>query len=286
MEVVTRLQEADRATLEKLKRMSFTLPDRNVVSLEQIAKLEPAIGPSKIWRKNKQRMIQVSANRGRYAFGDAAKKVYEVIKEMPFPKDYFWKFGSNYWKLIQNKNELDFAKALSVGLIFLVLASLFESVLQPVIIMVEIPMGAFGAFVTLKLFHQSMNVGALMGLMLMGGIVVNKSIILVDEINRLRAGGMRVRRAVITAAQSRVRPIAITSLTSILGLLPLALSRTEESSLWAPMSLVGIGGLIFSTLMTPVIVPSLYLILEDMKQPLLSMIRLRPRVVSAPKTAP
>ena len=104
-----------------------------------------------------------------------------------------------------------------------------------------------------------------MGVILLGGIVVNKSIILVDEINRLRLTGNRIKRAVITAAQSRVRPIAITSLTSILGLLPLALSRTEESSLWAPMSLVVIGGLLFSTLMTPMVVPSFYLILEDLK---------------------
>jgi len=286
VEVVTRLQEADRATLEKLKRLSFTLPDRNVVSLEQIAKLEPAIGPSKIWRKNKQRMIQVSANRGRYAFGEAAQKVYGAIKEMPFPKDYYWKFGSNYWKLIQNQKELTFALGLSLVLIFLVLASLFESFLQPLIIMVEVPMGAFGAFVTLKLMHQAMNVGALMGLMLLGGIVVNKSIILVDEINRLREGGVRVKRAVITAAQNRVRPISITSLTSILGLLPLALSRTEESSLWAPMSLVGIGGLVFSTLMTPVIVPSSYMMLEDAHRFLRSMIRLKPKPVLSPKTVP
>ncbi len=279
VEVVTRLQEADRATLEKLKRLSFTLPDRRVVTLEQIARLEPAIGPSKVWRKNKQRMIQVSANRGRYAFGEAAQKVYDAIQKMPFPKDYYWRFGSNYWKLIQNQQELAFALGLSLVLIFLVLASLFESFLQPVIIMTEVPMGAFGAFLTLKLAGQALNVGALMGVILLGGIVVNKSIILVDEINRLRGEGVRVRRAVITAAQSRVRPIAITSLTSILGLVPLALSRTEESSLWAPMSLVVIGGLIFSTLMTPVVVPSLYLMLEDMKSFLGRLLHPRSRPV-------
>ena len=277
VEVVTRLQEADRATLEKLKRLSFTLPDRTVVALEQVARLEPAIGPSKVWRKNKQRMIQVSANRGRYAFGEAAQKVYGAIQEMPFPKDYYWRFGSNYWKLIQNQQELAFARGVSLALIFLVLASLFESFLQPVIIMAEVPMGVLGAFLTLKLTGQTLNVGALMGVILLGGIVVNKSIILVDEINRLRESGMRMRRAVITATQSRVRPIAITSLTSILGLLPLALSRTEESSLWAPMSLVVMGGLAFSTLMTPFVVPSLYLMLEDLRRlAKMTLIRLRP----------
>lgn len=274
VEVVTRLGEADRATLDKLRRLTFTLPNREVVTLEQIGKLEPSIGPSKIWRKNKQRMIQVSANRGRYAFGDAAKKVNEAIKNIPFPEDYYWKFGANYWKLIQNQDELTFAKRLSIGLVFLVLASLFESILQPfIIILGTVPMAAFGAFLTLKLTHQSMNVGALMGTIMLVGVVVNNAIILVDEINRLQSQGYRLRRALVNASVSRVRPIAMTSLTTILGFLPLALSRTEESSLWAPMALVSIGGLSFSTFMTPIVTPSLYLCLHDLNTISVSMIR-------------
>ncbi len=263
VEVVTRLEEADRATLDKLKRITFTLPNRDTVYLEQIAKLEPAIGPSKIWRKNKQRMIQVSANRGRYAFGEAAQRVYEAVKEVPYPEDYYWRFGSNYWKLMRNQQELSFALGLSLILIFLVLASLFESVLQPFIIMVTAPLASIGAVIALKLADQAVNVGALMGTILLGGIVVNNAIILVDEVNRQRRSGFRPRRAVVSAALSRVRPIAMTSFTTILGLLPLAMSRTEESSLWAPMALVAIGGLSSATILTPIVVPSLYLILED-----------------------
>ncbi len=282
VEVVTRLQEADRATLEKLRRLTFTLPNREVVSLEQVAKLEPAIGPSKIWRKNKQRMIQVSANRGRYAFGEAAQKVYASIKDMPFPKDYFWRFGSNYAKLTQNQQELRFALGLSLVLIYLVLASLFESLMQPLIVMTVVPLAAFGAFFTLRLAHQALNVGALMGVILLGGVVVNNAIILVDEINRLRRFGTRMRRAVVASAISRVRPIAVTSFTTILGLMPLALSRTEESSLWAPMALVVIGGMIFSTLLTPIVVPAFYMVVEDLKKAILRLIPFQ-RPISIPK---
>ncbi len=273
VEVVTRLGEADRATLDKLRRLTFTLPNREVVTLEQIGKLEPSIGPSKIWRKNKQRMIQVSANRGRYAFGDAAKKVNEAIKNIPFPEDYYWKFGANYWKLIQNQKELLFALGLSLVLVFLVLASLFESIFQPFIIMVTAPLAGFGAFLTLKLTHQSMNVGALMGTIMLVGIVVNNAIILVDEVNRLQSQGYRLRRALVNGSVSRVRPIAMTSLTTILGFLPLALSRTEESSLWAPMALVSIGGLSCATFMTPIVTPALYLCLHDLNTVSGSMIR-------------
>ncbi len=275
VEVVTRLEEPDRATLDKLRRITFTLPNRDVVTLEQVARLEPAIGPSKIWRKNKQRMIQVSANRGRYAFGEAAQRVFEAIKEMPFPEDYYWRFGANYWKLIQNQKELRFALILSIVLITLVLASLFESMLQPFIILVTAPLGTFGAFLTLRLAHQALNVGALMGVILLGGIVVNNAIVLVDEVNRLRQIGFRAKRAVTYAAISRLRPILMTSLTTILGLLPLAFSRTEESSLWAPMAMVAMGGLSFATFMTPFVVPCLYLILDDVIRFLRGLIPLR-----------
>lgn len=263
VEVITRLEEADRATLDKLRRITFTLPNREVVSLEQVARLEPSIGASKIWRKNKQRMIQVSANRGRYAFGEAAQKIHETIKEMPLPEDYYWRFGPNYWKLQQNQREMAFALGLSLVLIFLVLASLFESFWQPFLILVEVPLACFGAFLTLKVVGQALNVGALMGVILLGGVVVNNAIVLVDEINRLRREGVRNRRAVLTAGQSRLRPIAMSALTSILGLLPLAMSRAEESALWAPMALVTMGGLSFSTLITPVFIPCLYLVFQD-----------------------
>jgi HAE1 family hydrophobic/amphiphilic exporter-1 len=277
VEVVTRLEEADRATLEKLRRMTFTLPSREIVTLEQIADLAPGLGPSKIWRKNKQRMIQVSANRGRYPFGEAAQKVFEAIKDTPFPKDYYWRFGSNYWRLLQNQKELTFALGLSLILIYLVLSSLFESTLQPLIILGTVPLAGVGAMAALKLTHQAINVGAMMGMILLGGIVVNNAIILVDEVNRLRAAGRRAKRAAVEAALSRIRPIATTSSTTILGLLPMALERTEQSGLWAPMALVSIGGLTLSTLLTPILVPGLYLILEDLKLGLSAVIRFERR---------
>ena len=281
VEVVTRLEEADRSTLEKLRRMTFTLPNRDLVSLEQVARLEPAIGPSKIWRKNKERMIQVSANRGRYAFGDAAQRVYTAVRDMPFPKDYYWRFGPNYQKLIQNQQELRFALILSVVLIYLVLASLFESFSQPFLILITVPLASVGAVFALKTAGQALNVGALIGFILLGGVVVNNAIILVDEVNRLREAGLRVKRAVVEATLSRIRPIAMTSGTTILGLLPLALSHTEESALWAPMAIVSIGGLTLSTLLTPIILPGLYLMLNDIKRFVPRLILFRKPIVAS-----
>ncbi|MCM8794947.1 MAG: efflux RND transporter permease subunit [Candidatus Omnitrophica bacterium] len=285
IEVITRLQEADRATLDKLRRMTFVLPNRDVVFLEQIAKLEPGLGPSKIWRKNHERMIQISANRGRYSFGEAAEKAYEAIKKVPFPKDYYWRFGDNYFKLLQNQSETRFSTILSLILVYLVLASLFESFIQPFIIMFTVPLAFIGAILTLKACDQSLNVGARMGMMLIGGIVVNNGIILVDEINRLRKAGMRMKRAIVFASLDRVRPIANTAGTTVIGLFPMALSRSEDSSLWVPMALVVIGGLTLSTILTPLYVTSIYLMIEDFKNVSSFVIRLfKPQRTIEPKT--
>ncbi|OGW90850.1 MAG: hypothetical protein A3D28_01125 [Omnitrophica bacterium RIFCSPHIGHO2_02_FULL_63_14] len=266
IEVVTRLQESDRATLNQLRKLTFTLANQQPVRLEQVATLAPALGPSKIWRKNKQRMIQISANRGRYPFGTAAQKVYQVIKDTPFPRDYHWRFGENYWRMLRNQQEMTFALGLTLVLIYLVLASLFESYGQPWIILATVPLAAVGAVAALVVAKQAVNIGALMGLIMLGGIVVNNAIILIDEVNRLqKTSRLRLERALIVAGTDRLRPIFMTALTTILGLLPMAMSRTEESNLWTPLAITVIGGLTFSTVLTLIVIPSITMSSRDLR---------------------
>ena len=273
IEVVTRLEERDRATLDQLRRLPLVLPNQQVVRLEQVATLLPGLGPSKIWRKNKQRMIQVSANRGRYPFGTAAAKVYQAVRDTPFPKDYFWRFGENYWRLLANQREMTFALILTLCLIYLVLASLFESYAQPWVILTTAPLAAIGAVGALLLTRQAVNIGALMGAIMLGGIVVNNAIILMDQVNRLtRTAHLRLTRALLTAGHDRLRPIFMTALTTILGLLPMAMSRTEESSLWTPLAITVIGGLTFATFLTLVVIPAATLIVRDLLENSRSMI--------------
>jgi len=201
----------------------------------------------------------------RYALGEAFARVYDQLKEMPVPRDYFWKLGDNYWKLKRNTLELSFAAIIALFLIYLVLGSLFESFMHPFSVGLSVVPAFLGAALALKLVGQSLNVGAWMGLIFLAGIVVNNGIILVDEINRLRAKGNDTVRSVVRGAFSRLRPIAMTSCTTILGLLPMALSRTEESALWSPMAMVAIGGLLLSTVLIPLIGPALYLVVEDVR---------------------
>jgi len=265
IEVVARLQEEDRRTLDQLRKMTLGLESGEQVFLDQVVTFEPSIGPSKIWRRNKNRMIQVSANRGRYAFGTAAELIRQSISDMAFPEDYYYRFGENYWRLQRNQQELAFALILVLILVYLVLASLFESYIQPFIIMATVPLAAIGAVGALLMTKQSVNIGVLMGFMLLGGLVVNNAIILIDLINRLRGRGIGTVRAIVRACGERLRPILMTTATTILGFLPLALNRSEESALWAPLAITLIGGLSASTLLTLCVIPCAYMIQEGVR---------------------
>jgi HAE1 family hydrophobic/amphiphilic exporter-1 len=266
VEVVARLRKEDRKTLDMVRKLSMVLPNGKQVTLEQLVKFVPETGPSKIWRKNKDRMIQISANRGSLAFGTAVEKVKEQLKDMKFPMDYYWKFGENYWRMVRNQQELSFALILTIFLIYLVLASLFESYTQPFIIMATVPLAAVGVILALDLLKKSVNVGVLMGAMMLGGIVVNNAIILIDEINRLSTKAITGFKAVLISGESRLRPIMMTTLTTILGLLPMAVDRSPEANLWAPLAITVMAGLTCSTVLTLGLIPSMYLVFEDIKK--------------------
>ncbi len=267
VEVIARLQEKDRRTLDALHKLTLTKPDGAVIYLDQMVTFEPGAGPSKIWRKNKSRMIQISANRGRHAFGTAAERIKKVLVSMKMPKDYYYRFGENYWRMVRNQQELTFALALTIILIYLVLASLFESYIQPFIIMITVPLAIIGVAAALLIAKKTINVGMLMGAIMLGGIVVNNAIILVDYINRLKKKGTNILtlKPIIKASQDRLRPIMMTTCTTVLGLLPMAMDKSEQANLWSPLAITVMGGLISSTILTLFIVPCMYLVFEDIK---------------------
>lgn len=271
VEVIARLQEKDRRTLDQLRKLTLTRPDGTRVYLEQMVDFEPGLGPSKIWRKNKSRMIQVSANRGRYAFGTAAEKISGVLKDLKLPKDYYWDFGENYWRMIRNQAEFlglwpPGVLWIVIILIYLVLASLFESYTQPFIIMITVPLAAIGVAVALRISGKTINIGVLMGAIMLGGIVVNNAIILIDYTNHLSRLGFRPFRAIITSGMTRLRPIMMTTGTTLLGLVPMALDKSEQANLWSPLAITVMGGLTSSTILTLFIVPSTFVIFQDIRR--------------------
>ena len=269
-ETIVRLEEKYRRTFEAMRRISLAMPDREQVYLSQLVRFKFDVGPSEIWRKNKSRMVQVSANTGGFALGTAADKVKEVLKDLKLPRDYFWQFGGNYDKMIRNQKELTFALILSLILVYMILASLFESFSQPFIILMTVPLGAIGAIIALRLTKTSVGIGVLIGAITLGGIVVNNAIVLVDRINFLRRTHpddyitkSGAHQAVVTASYDRLRPIMMTSLTAILGFIPMALDKSESSSLWSPLAITAIGGLTVSTFLTLFVIPCVYLIFKD-----------------------
>jgi HAE1 family hydrophobic/amphiphilic exporter-1 len=232
---------------------------------------EPSLGPSKIWRKNKSRMIQISANRGRYAFGTAAQKISEALKDIKMPKDYYYDFGENYWRMVRNMQEF-FAfwppgiLWISIVLIYLVLASMFESYTQPFLIMVTVPLAIIGITAALKITDKTINISALMGMITAGGLVVNNAIILIDSTNRLRENGRNAYRAITEAAIIRLRPIMMTTTTTLAGFIPMALDKSEQANLWSPFAITLLGGLLSSTILALFVIPGNYIIFQDVRR--------------------
>ena len=274
VETIARLDERYRKKLDDIRRLTLTTPKGEPVFLEQVCSFVFDLGPSEIWRKNKARMIQVSANKGKLALGEAVKRIKERFDAIEFPKDYYYHFGGSYDRMVENQNQMFLGMLISLFLVYLVLASLFESFSQPFIIMMSVPQAAIGVVVALKLTHTPVSIGVWIAAWLLGGIVVNNAIILVDSINRERGEGVGLFRTVLRVGERRLRPILMTTTTTLMGLLPLALYRGEGSTLLAPTAVTLTGGLTSSTVMTLFVVPAMYVMFEDVRKFLRRLFRI------------
>ena len=266
IETITRLSKQDINSLDDLKKLTITVEEGEQIYLDQIADFNFGLAPSEIWRKNKNRMIQVSADRGDLALGTVVRKIRNKINKIKFPKDYFYQFSGDYEQMIKNEKQFKWAIIVTIFLVFMTLASLFESYIQPIIIMVTAPMAIIGASIFLLITGKPVSMGVFMGLIMLGGIVVNNAIILIDRTNFLSKRTNNPYKNVIKACQDRLRPIFMTTLTTVLGLLPMALDKSEGANLWSPLAITVMGGLISATLLTLFIIPGSYLIVEDIKK--------------------
>ncbi len=262
VETIVRIQEKDRKTLDDINKLTVTAPNGEQVFLTQIGTFSPGLGPSEIWRKNKSRMIQVSATVAT-DLGSSVKKVRESLAGVEFPKGYYYRFGGNFEKMTESNKQLAMAVILTILLVYMVLAAFFESYYQPIIIMVSVAMAIIGVAIALYITGKPKSVGVFIGVIMLTGIVVGPAIILVDQINLLIAEGMKQKKAILSASQSRLRPIFMTTATTLLGLLPTAFDKSEGSNLWSPLAITTVGGLISSTILTLLFIPSIYLIFGD-----------------------
>lgn len=260
VETIARLDEKDRKTFTNLHKLVLNPVNSNdPIYLDQVSSFKYQLGPSEIWRKNKERMVQVSANIGSYPLSKAAEITKASLREVNFPKDYFYRLGGDYTTMLATAKQFSIMIVIVLILVYLVLASLFESYTQPFIIMFSVIQAVIGAVLALLFVSRSINMGVFIGFMMLAGIVVNNSIIMVDHFNFLRSKKIPKIHAVIKGSADRLRPILMTTGTTVLGLLPMALDRTEGANLWAPLASTVIGGLTCSTILTLLMTPSLYL---------------------------
>jgi HAE1 family hydrophobic/amphiphilic exporter-1 len=229
------------------------------VPLSELAEIKTIVSPGEITRRNQSRTCYIYAMvSAKSAFDQVVKNAETFLKSVPLPVDYKMEFTGEELKRKESLSNLSFALILSLILVFMVLAAQFESVIQPFVIMLTIPLAGVGTVLIFFLSGNTLNMMAYIGIIMLGGISVNNAILLIDRINQLRESGMQKKEAIILAGRQRFRPIIMTSITTILALLPLTIGIGESASLRAPMALAVIGGLFSSTLLTLVVIPCVY----------------------------
>ena len=233
-----------------------TLP---VMALSELANISFGAGPSEITRQNKLREIDVTAGLDTAPLGQAVKAATKIMNAMALPPGYYWQFGQTVTQQNDTFGSLGLIVLLAIILIYMLLAAQFESVLHPLVIMVSVPLASTGIVLSLVLTHRAFGLTAFIGVLMLVGIVVKNAILVVEFTNQLRERGYSVKEAVLHAAPLRLRPILMTTLASVGGMLPIALGIEAGSQTQAPLGTVVIGGLLFSTTLSLLVVPTLYL---------------------------
>ncbi|MDZ7378057.1 MAG: efflux RND transporter permease subunit [candidate division KSB1 bacterium] len=250
----------------QLRDLLLTTAGGQQIRLSEVATIRETRAPKEIYRRNQNRIGRVTAHiqKGR-PFDHVAKRVEQELTKLDLPPDYKITIAGEEQKRREAFRNLGFALVLSVVLVYMVLAGQFESLLHPFTVMLSVPLAGVGSILAFFIAGKSLNIMAYIGLIMLAGIAVNDSIILVDAINRLKGQGYGLREAIIEAGSQRIRPIIMTSLTTILALLPLTVGFGEGAALRAPMALAVIGGLFTSTLLTLVVIPCIYLVVDEFR---------------------
>ncbi|MCK9639687.1 MAG: efflux RND transporter permease subunit [Prolixibacteraceae bacterium] len=237
-----------------------------VIRLGEVATLKQAMAPKEIYHSNQIRVGKVMAELQKDASLDKiSTEIQTKISAINLPTDYRFKIAGEEQKRLDSWSNLKFALLLSIALVYMVLAAKFESLIHPFVILLSIPFAIVGTIILFYILGQSFNMMALIGIIMLGGIAVNDSIILVDRINQLRELGMEKRAAIAQAGQQRLRPILMMSIITIFALVPLTLGFGDSAALRAPMALAVIGGMVTSTLLTLVVIPCVYDLLTSNK---------------------
>lgn len=273
IETICRLYPNSIKNVEEVPFIGIVTPRKDVVYVGQVTDMDRVKSNQEIWRKNKRRFIQISANRSKLGLTTAAEKIKAALKGVAFPQDYSFNISGDYEKTVKNRSQFMLAVALTVILIFFVLASIFESYMQPALIMFSLPLSMIGVAFSLWIFKKPISLGVWIGIMILFGCIVYSSIIIVDKINARRVGRTDLMRVIFESCKERLRPELITMLMKTLGLLPMVLSRDESASMWKSLGLTVLCGTITGTLLTMLVIPTAYYVLEKPKESFYNFLR-------------
>ena len=258
-EYINMMLRTPDVSLSELEGILLESSSGKRVRLDEVARLVRKTSPREIIRNNQVRIASIRAHlAGNMPFDKTAKMVTQAISEIPMPAEYSFAVTGEEKLREEAFGNLKFALLLAIVLVYMVMAAQFESLLHPLVILLTIPLAGVGAVLLLLLLGKHFNIMSFIGIIILAGIAVNNSIILVDRINQNRRAGLDINTAIINAGQTRIRPIIMTSVTTILALLPLTIGIGEGAALRAPMAIAVIGGLFSSTALTLVVIPSVY----------------------------
>ena len=262
-DIVARLQESDRNTIQKIQDLTIPTPAGKSVKLSEVCSIGEYWTPPTIERKLRQRIVTVSVTPYNVPLGELAQKIQnEVIDRLDIPQGVTIRLAGDYEDQQETFGKMGLLAALIILLVYIVMASQFESFKKPFVIMFTIPFALSGVVMALWMTGRSLDMIGALGLIMLVGIVVKNGIVLIDYIDLLRERGVELNKAVVMAGRSRMRPVLMTAFTTILGMVPMAISNGEGSEMWQPMGIVVIGGLLVSTLLTFFMVPTLYALMS------------------------
>ena len=262
IDVVISLDEGTRSSIENMKQIEIFTASGKKVTVGQIADIEFDNSPTQIARANQVRTISVNSDITDRDLGSVVADIEKELEKYPLPDGYSYEFSGEQDLMAEAFSGLALALLLSLIIVYMILASQFESLLHPFTVMLSVPFALSGGFIGLFITGKALSLPAFIGIIMLAGIVVNNAIVLIDYINQLRAKGMDRNDAIIKAGKDRFRPIMMTTLTTVLGLLPMAIGLGEGSNTIAPIAIVVVGGLSLSTVLTLSFIPVVYTVFD------------------------
>jgi HAE1 family hydrophobic/amphiphilic exporter-1 len=261
--ILVKVMNSENLSIEDILDMTITNSIGDQISLRNVIDVRPRRGPVRIERRDKERVLNITADYAERDMGAVMADIRDGLQTIPVPRDFTINFTGDYEEQQKAFRELLTSIILAILLVYMIMAMLYESVKDPFIVMFSVPMAVIGVVLMLFITNTTFNIQSYIGCIMLGGIVVNNAILLVDYTNLLRRRDkMPIREAIEEAGRRRLRPILMTAMTTIMAMIPLAVGLKEGSEAQAPMARAVIGGLVSSTLITLVIVPVVYSLFE------------------------